>query len=100
MSAEKPLKIDLNLFQTLVVKKWTVSLILTAVMLAIYYGYILVLAFHKETLATKVGETMTVGMIVGLVVILASWVMTGIYVAWANTTYDDLVKRIRGTLKE
>lgn len=100
MSTHKPLKIDMEMFKVLVAKKWTVSLILTAVMLVIYYGFILVLAFNKEALAAKAGEVMTVGMVVGLLVILASWVMTGIYVFWANSTYDDLVKRIRGALKE
>lgn len=100
MSTEKAHKIDMTRFQALVARKWTVSLVLTAVMLVIYYGYILVLAFHKETLAAKAGETMTVGMVVGLLVILASWVMTGVYVAWANSSYDEMVKSIRGTLKE
>lgn len=100
MNSETTHAIDMTRFKALVARKWTVSLTLSAVMLAIYYGYILVLAFHKETLAAKAGETMTVGMIVGLLVILASWVMTGIYVAWANSAYDEMVKSIRGSLKE
>lgn len=85
---------DEALFQELVRKKWTVSLVLTAVMLAIYYGFILALAFAKDILAAKIGEGLTVGIPVGALVILSACVLTGIYVAWANGPYDRAVKKI------
>jgi uncharacterized membrane protein (DUF485 family) len=68
--------------------------------LGIYFGFILVLAFRKDLLAIKVGEHLTVGVPVGLAVILAACVLTGIYVAWANSAYDECVKNIVGNMQE
>ena len=44
---------DAGLFSALVRKRWTVSLTLTAVMLAIYYGFIVILAFRPDIFATR-----------------------------------------------
>ena len=81
-------------FRELVRRKWAVSLVLTAVILAIYFGFVLVLAFGKELLMAKLGAHTTLGIAVGLGVILAAWALTGIYVAWANTSYDKAVSEI------
>jgi uncharacterized membrane protein (DUF485 family) len=81
-------------FRELVRRKWTISLILTAAILAIYFGFVLVLAFGKELLMAKIGAHMTLGILVGLGVILAAWILTGIYVVWANTSYDKAVSEI------
>lgn len=81
-------------FRDLVKRKWAVSLALTAAMLAIYFGFVMILAFGKELLMGRVGANMTIGILVGLGVILAAWALTGIYVAWANTSYDRAVSRI------
>ena len=86
--------IDEAAFKELVRKKWTISLILTAIMLVVYYGFILVLAFEKQIFAQKIGESMTLGIPVGLGVILLACLLTGIYVRWANSTYDSSVKSI------
>ena len=86
---------DLPEFRALVKQRWVVSLVLTAVLLATYFGFILVLAFDKSVYAQKIGEHVTLGIPVGVGVILAAWVLTGIYVYWANSRYDTSVKRIR-----
>jgi len=86
-------------FQGLVRKRWSVSLSLTALMLVIYFGFILLLAFNKSILAQKVGEHMTMGIPIGLGVILSACVLTGLYVSWANTTYDKTVKDIIDHMK-
>jgi uncharacterized membrane protein (DUF485 family) len=85
---------DEALFQELVRRKWTVSLVLTAIMLATYYGFILVLAFAKDVLAAKIGEGLSIGIPVGVLVILSACLLTGVYVAWANGPYDRAVKKI------
>jgi len=87
-------------FRQLVRRKWIISLSLTAVMLVIYFGFILVLAFDKDLLTARLGAGMTLGLLVGLGVILAAWVLTGIYVAWANTSYDRTVNEILEEEKE
>lgn len=92
-------KIDDKEFQGLVRKKWSVSLSMTALILVIYFGFILLLAFNKAVLAQKIGEHMTLGIPVGLGVILAACVLTGLYVRWANTSYDRRVKDIIDTMR-
>jgi uncharacterized membrane protein (DUF485 family) len=81
-------------FKDLVAKRWSISLILTFLMLFVYFGFILVLAFNKQLLAQKIGEHVTLGIPVGVGVILFAWLLTGIYVRWANTVYDTEVNRI------
>lgn len=85
-------------FQTLVRRRWAVSLTLTAVMLIAYFGFVLVLAFQKESLAARIGEHLTMGIPVGLGVILLAWVLTGIYVWWANGRYDAAVAGLKNDL--
>ncbi|MFJ4293654.1 DUF485 domain-containing protein [Cupriavidus sp. NPDC089707] len=70
--------------------------LLTAAMMVIYYGYVLLIAFDKELLARKLGEgVMTWGMPIGLFVIVFTVVITGLYVQHANRSYDELTERIK-----
>ncbi len=92
-------KIDEHDFKGLVRKKWSVSLSMTALMLTIYFGFILLLAFNQGVLAQKIGEHMTLGIPIGLGVILSACVLTGLYVRWANTSYDRSVKDIIDNMK-
>ena len=70
---------------------WT----LTVLMMLVYYGYILLIAFNKEFLASKTGAgVMTWGMPIGLFVIVFTVVVTGIYVSRANKQFDDLTAAI------
>ena len=70
---------------------WT----LTFIMLAVYYGYILIIAFDKSLLAARIGDgVMTVGIPVGIGIIIFTIAITGFYVQRANTTYDDLTATI------
>jgi uncharacterized membrane protein (DUF485 family) len=94
MSAESSRHIDEVAFRKLVRAKWTISLVLTALILAIYFGFILVLAFAKDVLTAKIGTHMTLGLPVGLGVILSACLLTGVYVFWANRTYDASVRDI------
>ncbi len=100
MTAEPARHLDEAKFQELVRKKWTISLVLTALILIIYFGFILILAFAKDVFTAKIGTHMTLGLPVGLGVILSACVLTGIYVAWANTAYDasvrDIIRGMRG----
>lgn len=83
-------------FDELVSKRTSFGWLLTILMLAIYYGFILVVAFKKEWLAIKFGAgVMTVGIPVGVAVILSAFVLTGVYVARANREYDALIAAIK-----
>jgi len=83
-------------FQELVRQRSGFAWTLSAVMLAIYFGFILLVAFGKELLAAKIGGGVTsVGIVLGLVVIVAAFVLTGIYVARANRRFDALIQDLR-----
>jgi uncharacterized membrane protein (DUF485 family) len=69
---------------------WTLAIIT----LVIYYGYIALVAFAPGVIATPVSGAITVGIILGAAIIVASIVLTGIYVGRANSHYDELTKAI------
>jgi len=82
-------------FKKFVAKKWTVSLILASIMLMAYFGFILTVAFKKEILATKISSGLTLGLPIGLGIIILAWVLTGVYVRWANNHYDKKVEELK-----
>jgi uncharacterized membrane protein (DUF485 family) len=61
---------------------------LTTVMVVMYFGFILLIAFDKELMGSPVVPGLSLGILLGALVIVASWIMTWIYVRWANTHYD------------
>lgn len=81
-------------FAALVRARWGVSLSLTALMLTIYFGFIMILAFRRDLLQASVGGGMTLGIPVGFGIIVIASALTGIYVWWANRSYDGAVRRI------
>jgi uncharacterized membrane protein (DUF485 family) len=85
-------------FHALVRKKWTISIALTSALFVTYYGYILLVALNKPLLATKVGVNTTLGIPVGVAVILGAWVLTAIYIVWANKKHDAEVASLRDRL--
>lgn len=78
------------IFKTLVHDRTRFGWILTGLMLFVYFGFIGLIAFDKALLATKVGGTASLGFYMGMFVIVFAFVLTGIYVARANTRYDRL----------
>ena len=83
-------------YQKLVSMRSTFGWTLASMMLVVYYGYILLIAFDKELLARKIGDGVTTwGIPIGLFVIVFTVVITGIYVQRANKVFDDLTAEIR-----
>lgn len=72
---------------------WT----LTACILLIYYGFILVIAFAPQWLGTPLsaGSITTIGMPIGVLVIISAFILTGIYVTRANGQFDRLTREIQ-----
>ncbi|GEO12860.1 DUF485 domain-containing protein [Microvirga aerophila] len=82
-------------FQELVRQRTKFAWTLTIVMLVIYFGFILLVAFAKPLLAIKVGDGVTsLGILLGLGVIVAAFVLTGIYVYRANSEFDELTRNL------
>lgn len=70
---------------------WT----LTVLMLVVYFGYIALIAFNKPFLAQPIGNGVTtLGIPIGMGVIIFTIVITGIYVRRANGEYDKLTAEI------
>jgi uncharacterized membrane protein (DUF485 family) len=69
---------------------------LAIAMLAIYYGFILVIAFTPQVLGIPIapGAVTTIGIPVGILIILSAFVLTGLYVRRANTEFDALVQQV------
>lgn len=84
-------------YHELVSKRKSFGLILAIVMLVIYYGFILIVAFNKEFLGQPLsaGSVTTVGIPIGLGVIISAFVLTGIYVSRANSEFDRLNREIK-----
>lgn len=84
------------LFQKLVDRRKHFAWALSAAMLVIYFGFILVIAFAPKVLGTPIGGgVMTVGIPVGLFVIGSAFVLTGIYVRRANSEFDSMTRQIK-----
>ena len=82
-------------YQELKAKRSRFGWWLTLAMMLVYYGFILLVAFDKPFLATKLGAGVTtVGMPLGLAVIVFTIVITGLYVRRANSEYDALTEQI------
>ena len=82
-------------YQALKAKRSRFGWWLAAAMMVVCYGFILLVAFDKPFLATRIGSgVMTIGMPIGLAVIVFTIVITGIYVNRANGEYDRLTDEI------
>jgi uncharacterized membrane protein (DUF485 family) len=83
-------------YQKLVSTRSSYGWMLTAMMMVVYYGYILLIAFGKTLLSAKIGHgVMTWGIPIGLFVIVFTVAITGIYVWRANREFDDLAAQVR-----
>ena len=82
-------------YQELKAKRTSFGWWLTIAMLVVYYGFILLVAFNKPLLASRIGSgVMTLGMPIGLGVIVFTIIITAIYVRRANSEFDKLSEEI------
>ena len=79
----------------LVAERSSLGLTLSIAMMAIYFGFILLVAFAPGFLgASLTGGVTTIGIPVGILVILSAFALTGFYVYRANGSYDALTQQI------
>lgn len=82
-------------FETLVHARSRLAWTLTAIMMVIYFGFILMIAFAPAHLGKPIGDGVTtIGIPLGILVIVSAFLLTGLYVWRANTTFDAISKRI------
>ena len=78
--------------------RWRVAGGLTIAMMVLYFGFIGLVAFNKPLLATLLRPGLSLGMLIGVLVIVWAWVLIWIYVRWANRDYDAGVAALRESL--
>jgi uncharacterized membrane protein (DUF485 family) len=76
-------------------RRTRVAVAFTAAMVAIYFGFILLIAFDKPLLARLLVPGVSLGIAMGALVIVASWLLTFGYVRWANRVYDPELRRLQ-----
>ena len=82
-------------YQELKSRRMRFGVWLTIAMLVVYYGFIVLVAFYKPLMATRIGDGVTtLGMPIGLFVIVFTIVITAIYVRRANNEFDQLSDEI------
>lgn len=80
---------------TLDAARWRVAVLLTAAMMVLYFGFILLVAYNKPLLALQVVPGLSLGILLGALVIVAAWALIGVYVRWANQHYDTAIDALR-----
>jgi len=89
-------------YQKLVKTRTAFSIKLTITMLVVYFTFILTIAFKPSLLATPLSDNSvtTIGVPVGIIIILFAFILTGIYTRKANTEFDDLNNKIKESVKD
>ena len=75
--------------------RWRIAVSLSVAMMAAYFGFILLVAFNKPLLGRALVPGLSIGMLVGAMVIVIAWALTGVYVRWANAHYDASLDGLR-----
>ena len=76
-------------------KRNSLGVTLTILMMIVYYGFIALVAFNKPFLAQPIGAGVTsIGIPIGMGVIIFTIAITGLYVKRANGEFDRLTQEI------
>jgi len=83
-------------FDELVARRSRFAWTLSAIVLGIYFTFIMVVAFNPKLLATPIasGATTTVAIPIGVGMVLLFWLLTGVYIRRANRDFDVLNSEI------
>ncbi len=84
-------------FQVLVKQRRRFALSLTTIILIVYFSFILTLAYAPSVFATPLfeGSVISLGIPVGIGIIIIAFALTGIYVKKANTDFDTTLNRLK-----
>lgn len=79
----------------LAAQRWRLAAALTIAMVAVYFGFIGLVAYRPDLLATLLQPGLSLGILLGALVIVAAWLLTYVYVRWANSVYDPALAALR-----
>jgi uncharacterized membrane protein (DUF485 family) len=86
---------DLSALRAVSAARWRIAISLTIAMMVVYFGFILLVAFYKPLLGQQLRPGLSLGMLLGAFVILVAWILTFVYVRWANRHYDASLGGLR-----
>jgi len=75
--------------------RWRIAIALTVATMVVYFGFILLVAFQPGLLGRSLAQGLSLGILLGALVIVSAWILTFIYVRWANRHYDASLHRLR-----
>jgi cation/acetate symporter len=82
-------------FKELVSKRERLAWTLTGIVLVLFFGLFLTVAFYPAVLAIKLGESfVTTGLLIGLSQFIFFWILTAVYVRRANSEFDALTQEL------
>ena len=81
--------------QALAKARWRVAIALSIAVFVLYFGFIFAVAFAKEAIAHEIVPGLSIGILLGAMVIVGAWVTTWIYVAWANRHFDERLSSLQ-----
>ena len=76
-------------------QRWRIAMALSTVMFVVYFGFVLLIAFDKPLVAQLLMPGLSLGILLGALVIVATWIVTWIYVRWANDHMDRRIGELR-----
>ena len=76
--------------------RWRMAIGLSAVMIVLYFGFILLIAFNKPAMGALIVPGLSVGIVLGALVIVLTWLVTWFYVKWANKHVDTQLAKMGG----
>jgi uncharacterized membrane protein (DUF485 family) len=79
----------------LVRRRERVAVLLSMAMIAIYFGFVLLIAFAKPAMGRPLMPGLSVGIVLGVLVIVLTWITTLLYVRWANQHMDAEIERLK-----
>jgi uncharacterized membrane protein (DUF485 family) len=86
---------DLAAIRALTRRRSRIGGALTAAMVTVYFGFLALVAWRPALLATRLHEGLSLGILLGALVIVAAWFLTLVYVRWANAVYDPALHALR-----
>jgi uncharacterized membrane protein (DUF485 family) len=78
--------------------RWRIAVWLTVAMMVVYFAFILLVAYDKPLLTRVVVPGLSLGILLGALVIVAAWLFIWIYVRWANQHYDAKIEALKGRM--
>lgn len=89
-------------YQNLVKTRNGFAVKLSIAMLVVYFTFILTIAFNPAALGTPLGAdtVTTIGIPIGIAVIIFAFILTGIYTKRANSEFDDLANKVKKSVGE